>query len=116
MYYVFTNDQEFKNYKAGQQMHIHTYPNLPCSTFDPISYRPMPDVVPLTSIPYVTNTIQTIPNRKNQLASEQAAITADLEVYTYVSTYNAVHQLKYAFVDDEEKTAFGRACIRVTQV
>jgi hypothetical protein len=113
MYYVFTNDQEFKNYKAGQQLHIITYPTLPCSTFDPISQRPMPDVAPVTALPYVTNTIQTLPNRYIPTASEQAAINADLAVYAHVSSYNAVHQLKYTFVDDEEKTAYERGCVRV---
>ncbi len=110
MYYVFVNDAEFKNYKAGQQLHIQTYPNLPCSTFDPISQRPMPDVAPKTGIPYVTNTIQTLPNRYIPTASELASLNADLAIYVHISSYNGTHQLKYAFVDDEEKTAYERAC------
>lgn len=113
MYYVFRSDAEFKDYRAGQQLHIITYPNLPASTFDPISQRPMPDVVPKEPSPYETNVMRGIVNKVVPTASEQAATAADLEIYTYVSSYNAVHQLKYQFVDDEEKTSYERGFQKV---
>ncbi len=115
MYYVFVSDQEFKNYKAGQQLHIQTYPSLPCSTFDSISQRPMPDVAPVTGLPLETGVCRSLPNKYIPTSSEQAALNADLAVYAHVSSYNAVHQLKYSFVDDEEKTAYERACVRINQ-
>ena len=115
MYYVFASDQEYKNYKAGQQLHIQTYPALPCSTFDPISQRPMPDVAPITGLPLETNVCRALPNRYIPSSSEQAAINSDLAIFTYITSYNATHQLKYAFVDDEEKTAYERACVRLNQ-
>jgi hypothetical protein len=113
MYYVFRSDAEFKDYRAGQQLHVITYPSLPPTTFDPISQRPMPNVVPKEAPPYETNAPRLINNKVTPTASELAAQTSDLEIYTYVSSYNAVHQLKYQFVDDDEKQAYRRAALRV---
>jgi hypothetical protein len=112
-YYVFASDQEFKNYRAGQQLHVITYPNLAPSTFNPISERPMPDVPIRSPVSYETNVSRDVLSSPTPTASESAGIQADLEVYTYVSTYNAAHRLKYQFVDDEEKTAYERAFARI---
>jgi hypothetical protein len=112
-YYVFASDQEFKNYRAGQQLHIITYPTLNPCIFNPISERLMPDVPTLSPVSYETNVSRCIIAAPTPIASETAAIQSDLEVYTYVSTYNTVHRLKYQFVDDEEKTAYERAYARI---
>jgi hypothetical protein len=108
-YYLFASDQEFKNYKAGQILHVNAYPNLPPSTFDSIRNRPFPNVAPVTALPYITNTENFRANKRVPVASEIAAANADLAVYIYVSTYNDAHALKYVFLDDDEKTAYMRA-------
>jgi hypothetical protein len=64
-------------------------------------------------LPLETGVCRSLPNKYTLTSSEQAAINADLSVYAHVSSYNAVHQLKYSFVDDEEKTAYERACVRL---
>jgi hypothetical protein len=113
MYYQFVNDQEFKNYRAGQQLHVVTYPSLPPQTFAPIRDRPMPDVPIVGTLPYTTNVPRFAINTITPSAAEQAAATADLAVYSFVSTFNQRHVLKYSFVSDEEKNAYERAELRV---
>jgi hypothetical protein len=108
LYYQFKNDEEFKNYKAGQQLHVNAYPSLPVSTFAAVRDRPMPDVPILTGLPLDTGVPRFQINTITPTASEKAQASADLEVYAYVSTYNATHYLKYAFPDDVEKNAFER--------
>jgi hypothetical protein len=108
-YYLFASDKEFKDYKAGQQLHIITFPNLPVKTFESIRNGPFPDAKPITALPYITNTENFRANKRVPVASEVAAANADLAVYIYVSTYNDAHALKYVFLDDEEKTAYTRA-------
>jgi hypothetical protein len=112
-YYVFQSDAEFRNYKAGQQLHIRTYTNLPCSTFDPISQRPMPDVPVRQAVSYETNVPRDFGTTPTPTSSEKAALQSDLEIYAYISSYNSVHRLKYQFVDDDEKTAYERANLRL---
>ncbi len=116
MYYQFANDAEFKNYRAGQQLHIITYPNLPPGTFAPIRDRPMPAVAPKEGFPYTTGVERFIVNTDVPTASETRAALADLEIYTYVSTFNATHALKYAFVDDVEKNAYERVELRLNAI
>ncbi len=113
LYYQFLSNDEFKNYKAGQQLHIITYRSLPPGTFSPISERPMPDVPYTGSLPGETNLPRFIVNRPTPTASEQAAAQADLEVYAFVSTFNNRHVFKYVFIDDDEKNAYERAEIRL---
>jgi hypothetical protein len=113
MYYQFKNDQEFKDYKVGQQLHVNAYPNLPVGTFQPVTDRPIPPAPPNATIPYETNVPRFIINRITPTASEQAQVQSDLALYAYVSTFNAAHVLKYQFVDDVEKNAFERAELRV---
>ena len=112
-YYVFASDAEFKDYKSGQQLHIRTYTNLPGSTFDPISQRPMPDVPIRTAVSYDTNISRDILTGPTAASSEKAAIQGDLEIYAYVSSFNSVHRLKYQFVDDDEKLAYERTALRL---
>jgi hypothetical protein len=113
MYYQYASDQEFNNYRAGQLLHTLAYPNLPVSTFQPVKDRPMPDVPSVESIPYETNVPRFSLNRPIPTASEQATANAEMEIYAYVSTYNAYHVLKYTFTDDVEKNAYERAEIRM---
>jgi hypothetical protein len=112
-YYQFKNDQEFKDYKSGQQLHVNAYPSLPISTFQPVTNRPMPDVPIIGSLPYETNVPRFAINKLTPTASEQAVIAAENEIYAYVSTYNGTHVLKYQFVDDIEKNAYERADLRL---
>ncbi len=116
MYYQFKNDQEFKDYKVGQQLHVNAYPNLPIGTFQPVSDLPIPAAAPGSSLPYETNVPRFAINRITPTASEQAQIQSDAEVYAYVTAYNAQHVLKYQFVDDAEKNAYERAELRINSV
>ncbi len=113
LYYQFLSNDEFKNYKAGQQLHIVTYRSLPPGTFSPISERPMPDVPYAGSLPVETNIPRFIVNRPTPSASEQAAAQADLEIYSFISTFNSRHVFKYVFIDDDEKNAYERADLRL---
>ncbi len=108
MYYQFLRNQEYNDYNAGQLLHVLAYPNLPVSTFQPIQDRPLPEVPIIGSLPIETNVPRFTLNRAVPTASEQAAFRADMEVYAYVSTFNAYHTLKYTFVDDVEKNAYER--------
>jgi hypothetical protein len=113
MYYQFKSDQEFKDYKVGQQLHVNAYPTLPVGTFQPVSDLPIPAAAPNSPPPYETNVPRFAINRITPTASEQTQLQSDLEVYAYVSTYNARHVLKYQFVDDAEKNAYERADLRL---
>ncbi len=113
LFYQFLSDQEFKNYRAGQQLHIVTYRNLPPGTFSPISERPLPDVVYYNTTPQETGVERFAINRIVPTASEQAAAQSDLEIYTFVSTFNGRHVFKYVFVDDDEKNAYERGELRI---
>ena len=116
LYYQFRTDQELHSYRAGQQLHVNAYPNLPASTFQPIRDRPMPDVPIRTALPIESGPPRFAINRIIPTASELAAQQADLAVYTYVSTYNATHQIKYNFVDDLEKNAYERTELRLNAI
>ncbi len=113
MYYQFKNDQEFKDYKVGQRLHMNAYPALPATTFQPVSDLPIPGATPGSTIPYETNVPRFTINRITLMSSEHTQLQSDIEVYTYVSTFNSSHVLKYQFVDDAEKNAFERADLRL---
>ncbi len=115
LYYQFVNNQEMNDYRAGQLLHIQAYPDLPASTFQSGRDRPIP-VYNGGNLPIETNVPRFVLNRPVPTASERAMATADMEVYTYVSTFNASHYLKYAFVDDDEKNAYERAEVRINYI
>ena len=109
-YYSFRNREEMNDYRIGQQLHINRYPDLPRSTFDPISLRPMPDVPVLIASPnYSMPPMRGVPIQNAVPASAVITATADMTIYTYVSSYNATHMFKYNFVSDEERLAYHRA-------
>lgn len=116
LYYQYTSDQELNNYRAGQLLHTLAYPNLPASTFQPIKDRPMPDVPSVETTPIETNVPRFMLNRPVPTASEKVAEQAELEIYAYVSTYNATHVIKHAFVDDVEKNAYERTELRLNAI
>ena len=109
-YYSFRNREEMNDYRIGQQLHINRYPELPRSTFDPINLRPMPDVPVLIASPnYSMPPMRGVPIQNAVPASAVITATADMTIYTYVSSYNATHMFKYNFVSDEERLAYHRA-------
>jgi len=113
-YYQFRERAEATDYRNGQELHILRYPTLPSSTFDSIRNRPMPNVAITTPPSYYYNT----PTRgvifsTATTSSEQTTAVADLSVYVHVSSYNATHVYKYAFVSNEEQLAYHRAERRI---
>lgn len=112
-YYIFASNQERQDYFEGQRLHYKAYPDLPPSTFCSIRNRAMPDVPTTTPLPYISNREICTPQRYVPTASERASENLDLTVYTYVSTYNAVHVIQYEFQSDEEKIAYIRAQCRI---
>ncbi len=112
-FYQFLSNQEFKDYKAGQELHILANPTLPPSTFASISERPLPNTPIKTALPYYHQTDKYIIPTTPISAEELVQRRGDLEIYTYVSTYNSAHVYKYSFVSDEEKMAYYRAEKRV---
>lgn len=112
-YYIFASNQERQDYFEGQRLHYKAYPALPTSTFCPIRDRPMPNVPIVTALPYISNREICAPQRYVPTSSEKAAENLDLTVYTYVSTYNAIHVIQYEFQSDEEKLAYTRAQCRL---
>ena len=110
MYYQYKDREEANDYKNGQQLHIARYPNLPPSTFNSISNKPMPNVVFSTPPPYVSQTIKQNSDFSNSVpSSEQTSNKSDLTIYQHVSTYNSVHTYKYIFPSNEEQLAYHRA-------
>jgi hypothetical protein len=110
MYYQFRIGGELNDYRNGQQLHVLKFPNLPPSTFDSISDRPLPNVTYTTPPPYVSQTIkQNAAFQEATSASEQTEQVNDLTIYTYVSTYNNQHTHQYIFPSNEEKIAYQRA-------
>ena len=114
-YYFFKDNEELKDYRNGQELHVLRYPTLPAGTFAPISSRPMPDVA-ITARPpeYSMST----PPRGIMLstaitASETTTAMMDMTIYSHVSSYNGTHVFKYIFTSDEEKMAYHRAERRV---
>lgn len=118
-YYQFRDQAEKNDYRVGMQLHMNRYPWLPEGTFDPISSLPMPDVVVRIAAPNYTFS-------PNPLGPTKAAIpesvatdnTADMVIYTYVSSFNAVHYFKYNFVSDEERIAYhrGERLVRIAEL
>ena len=112
-FYQFLSGQELKDYNAGQNLHILAFPNLPPSTFASISERPLPNTPIKTVLPYYHQTDKYINPPPAISAEELTQRRSDLEIYTYVSTFNTAHVYKYNFVSDEEKMAYYRAQKRV---
>lgn len=115
-YYQFRTNQEYNDYRAGQLLHTLAYPNLPMTTFQSVSDRPLPDVPIVGSLPQESMVPRWTLNRPVPTASEKVAAHAELEIYTYVSTYNGTHVLKYAFTDDVEKNAYERIELRLNAI
>jgi hypothetical protein len=111
-FYQFVSS-EFKDYKAGQQLHIQAYPTLPPTTFISIRETPLPDTPIKSALPYVTNIMKNIPTTVPISAEELTKQKGDLETYMYVSTFNQARTYKYAFTSDEERMAYYRAEKRV---
>lgn len=112
-YYHFLSNQEFKDFKRGQELHILAFPNLPPSTFAFISERPLPITPIKTPLPYYHQVDKYILAPPAISSEELTRQRADTEVYVYVSTFNDSHIYKYNFVSDEEKMAYYRAEKRI---
>jgi len=113
LYYQYKSNEELNNYNAGRLLHILAYPSLPAATFQPNRDRPLPNVPIIGGIPLETNVPRFVMNRPVPSSSERATFRAELEVYSYVSTYNHTHVLKYTFANDVEKNAYERVDLRI---
>jgi hypothetical protein len=112
-YYQFVSNQEYKDYKRGQELHILTFPSLPASTFASIRDRPLPTTPSKTPLPYFHQVDRYIVAEKPISADELTHQRSDTEIYMYVSTFNDSHVYKYTFISDEEKMAYYRAEKRI---
>jgi hypothetical protein len=112
-FYQFLSNQEFKDYKQGQELHVLTFPTLPPSTFASIRDKPLPTTPTKTPLPYYHQVDKFIVAPTPLSSEELTQQRADTEVYAYVSTFNNTHVYKYAFVSDEEKMAYYRAEKRI---
>jgi hypothetical protein len=109
-YYTYRNREEMSDYRVGMQLHTNRYPAAPAGTFDPISSRPMPDVPVLIASPnYSMLPMRGVPIQNAVPASVTTTATADMTIYTHVSTFNASHMFQYNFVSDDERLAYHRA-------
>jgi hypothetical protein len=108
-YWQYRNREEMNDYRVGQMLHIQRYPNLLPSTFDPISSRPMPDVVVVRGPQDYSQVSRDILAPTPILASELVEREGDVAVYAHVSTFNSVHKYKYIFTSNEEQLAYHRA-------
>jgi len=115
-YYQFTSNQEYNDYKAGQELHILKFAStLPASTFASISSRPMPEVAIQRTPPHYIGSGQFLTS-PTPIASETTTNRAEMAMYTYVSTYNATHHYQYSFTTNEEQLAYNRIQRQVTMV
>ena len=108
-WYQYKDHEEVNNYKNGQELHILRYPYLPTGTFASISGRLMPDVEVKRHPPnysQVSRDVITTAAIPASLATEQRI---DLQIYTFVSSYNSEHHYKYNFVSADENLAYHRA-------
>lgn len=113
-YYQYRDRAEANDYRNGQELHILRYPYLPSSTFASISNKPMPDVLIKTPPSYYYNTpTRGVHFSTATTASEKTTANSDLAIYSHVSSYNATHVYKYAFVSNEEQLAYHRAERRI---
>ena len=115
-YYVFRSSAEYNDYRAGQLLHIQTFPKLHASTFAPIRdrvYPLSPSTIVLTSRPVESNVSRCVKPTTPLTGAEYTMQLSDLEIYTKVSTFNQVHVLKYTFPSNEEKNAYERASRRL---
>jgi hypothetical protein len=108
-FYQFRTNAESKDYRAGQELHVLQYPNLPPSTFTPVRERPFPTTESKTPLPGDSQVNKYIVAPNPIPADELTQIRADNEIYMYVSSYNQAHVYKYNFTSDEEKLAYQRA-------
>lgn len=108
-FYQFASNEELKNYKAGQDLHVLRYPALPASTFAPVRDRPFPTTPAKTPLPYYYNTDKYINAPPPMTADELTKQKSDDQIYVYVSTFNRSHVYKYEFTSNEEKMAYYRA-------
>lgn len=110
LFYQFNGRQEATDYKNGQTAHIKRYPWLPPTTFDSIRLRALPTTAMTVPPPNEAGPSKICgPFSPTQTSSERLVRAADLTTYVHVSTFNAVHVYKYAFVSDEEKMSYHRA-------
>jgi hypothetical protein len=112
-FYQFRTNAESKEYRAGQELHVLQYPDLPASTFAPVRERPFPTTEAKTPLPVEYQVSRYILPTGAISAEEFTQIRSDNEIYMYVSTYNSVHTYKYNFVSDEEKQSYQRAERRI---
>jgi hypothetical protein len=112
-FYQFKDDSEYKDYRAGHNLHVLRYPDLPPSLFEPIRHRPVPNVEAITELPYYSQVPRGLPDKKPLNSLDYSQIQSDNTIYTYVSSYNAAHVYKYNFTSDEEKMAYERAERRI---
>jgi hypothetical protein len=108
-FYQFRTNSESKDYRAGQELHVLQYPELPVSTFSPVREGPFPTTEAKTALPGDSQVNKYIVSAPTMSADEFTQIRADNEIYMYVSTYNQRHVYKYNFISDEEKQAYQRA-------
>jgi hypothetical protein len=108
MFYQFRDAIEFKNYKAGQELHVLQNPTLPPSTFSPVRDRPFPTTPSTTALPYTTQVNKFIVSKAPISSDEYTQIRSDAEIYMYVSSYNHARVYKYNFTSDDEKLAYER--------
>jgi hypothetical protein len=108
-YYQFKDQVERSDYRLGMQLHMNRYPWLPAGTFDSISGRPMPDVAVRVAAPnYTISPMPLAPIPGAMPESVATDNTADITIYTYVSSFNAAHYFQYNFISDEERLAYHR--------
>jgi hypothetical protein len=112
-FYQFISNQEFKDYKQGQNLHVQVFPNLPAGTFAPIRDKPFPTTPSKTALPYYHQVDKFIVAPTPMSSEELTQQRADTEIYVYVSTFNNTHVYKYNFVSDDEKMAYYRAEKRI---
>lgn len=108
-YYQFRDSGERNDYRVGQILHLNRYPRLPTGTFDSISLRAMPNVTVRVAAPNYTISPMPLAYIPGAIPESMATDnTADITIYTYVSTYNSDHVYKYNFMSDEERLAYHR--------
>ena len=108
-YFQFRDQGERNDYRIGQILHVNRYPNLPAGTFDSISSRVMPNVAIRSAPPnYTISPMPLAPVCPALPESVTTDNTADITIYTYVSTFNSEHYFQYNFVSDEERIAYHR--------
>lgn len=110
MFHQFRDAEEFKNYRAGQELHANQYPFIRFTTVRDRTFPTAPAKTQVTEYTQVRRDIRpTVPLRSEEYAQQQS----ENNVYVYVSTYNQSHVYKYNFVSDEERMMYYRAEKRI---